>query len=168
MNQIAAGSGINAAPVSYRLGGKQYVLVPSGLGGAMQFYHPTLHFGDNAKGPARLLAFSLDGAASLPAIENVERQVAQLPSIESALDTVEPGAWLYKDNCLGCHGKDAVARYAGSVPDLRYASAEIFETWHAIVIGGARKAQGMPGFELTVDEAIAIRNFVISEAQKIE
>ena len=165
---IAAGSGINATPVSYRLGDKQYVLVPAGLGGSMQFWYPTLHFGDNAKGPARLLAFTLNGDASLPTIEHVERKVAQLPSIDSALDTVEPGSWLYADNCLGCHGKDAVARFGGSVPDLRYASAEIFETWHAIVIGGARKAQGMPGFDLTVDEAFAIRNFVISEAQKIE
>lgn len=165
---IATGSGINAAPVSYRLGDKQYVLVASGIGGGMQFWYPTLHFGENARGPSRLLAFSLDGDASLPAIPKMIRRVAELPSIGAELDTVEQGGWLYADHCLGCHGQDAVARYGGSVPDLRYASAEIFQAWHAIVIGGARRAQGMPGFDLSAEQADAIRNFVISEAQKID
>ncbi len=54
------------------------------------------------------------------------------------------------------------------VSDLRYASKDVFQTWQAIVIGGAQKAKGMPDFDLTAEEADAIRNYVISEAQKID
>ena len=134
----------------------------------MQFFYPKIHSREDVQGPTRLLAFSLTGRASIPETKTVERKLAQLPSITSALDTLEPGAWLYADNCLGCHGKDAAARFGGTVPDLRYASLEVFQTWHSIVIRGALAAKGMPDFELTVEEADAIRNYVISEAQKIE
>ena len=74
---------------------------------------------------------------------------------------------LYADNCLGCHGKDAVARYGGSTPDLRYASADAHKAWHGVVVGGAKRANGMPDFELSLEEADAIRNYVISEARKL-
>ncbi len=39
--------------------------------------------------------------------------------------------------------------------------------WHAIVMGGAHRAKGMPDFDLTVEEADAIRNYVISEGRKL-
>jgi mono/diheme cytochrome c family protein len=94
--------------------------------------------------------------------------VAKLPPVSSDPEVLQSGKTLYAEHCLGCHGKDAVARYGGSVPDLRYASADVFGSWHAIVIGGARRAKGMPDFELTIEDADAIRNYVISEAHHIE
>ena len=165
---VSTGTAIGAAPVSYQLGEDQHVLIPAGLSGIMLSFYPKIHSGQDVKGPTRLFAFSLSGDAAMPDVTVPEREVADLPSIAAAMDTVESGALQYADQCLGCHGKDAVARYGGSVPDLRYASAEVFQAWHAIVIGGSRKAKGMPDFELTVEEADAIRNYVISEAQKID
>ena len=165
---ISTGTAISAAPVSYQVAEEQHILVPAGLGGVMQFFYPKIHAGEDVQGPTRLFSFTLNGGAAMPEVAIVERQISELPPITSGPDVLKSGALLYADECLGCHGKDAVARFGGSVPDLRYASAEVFQAWHAIVIGGAQKAQGMPSFDLTVEEADAIRNFVISQAQKIE
>jgi quinohemoprotein ethanol dehydrogenase len=165
---VPTGTAISAAPVSYQLGGEQHVLIPAGLSGVMQYFYPKIHAGKDVRGPTRLFAFTLSGDASIPETTVLERKVADLPATGSSVETLRTGAMLYADNCLGCHGKDAVARYGGSVPDLRYATAEVLQTWHAIVIGGARRAQGMPDFELSAEEADAIRTYVVSEAQKID
>lgn len=164
---VSTGTAISAAPVSYQLGEDQHVLIPAGLGGVMQYFYPKIHAGKDIRGPTRLFSFSLSGDASIPATKPVERKVAELPSISSAPDTLEPGALLYQRDCLGCHGKDAVARYGGSVPDLRYASVETHSSWNGIVIGGARRAKGMPPFELTAEQAEAIQHYVVSEARKL-
>ncbi len=165
---VSTGTAISAAPVSYWLGDSQQILVPAGVGGIMQFWYPTLHAGENVQGPTRLFAFNLGGEATMPEIKALERKVADLPQMTAGLQTLELGHELYFDACLGCHGKGAVARPGGTVPDLRFASEDTYEAWHSIVIGGARKAKGMPDFDLTVEEADAIRNYVISQAQKIE
>ncbi|MEQ9561437.1 MAG: PQQ-dependent dehydrogenase, methanol/ethanol family, partial [Woeseiaceae bacterium] len=44
--RVMTGSAITAAPVSYELGGEQFVLVPVGAGGGVQFNYPELHAGD--------------------------------------------------------------------------------------------------------------------------
>ncbi len=134
----------------------------------MQFLYPKIHTTDDVRGPTRLFSFSLAGEAKMPNVSVADRNVGDLPQINADSESVAAGRSIYQDDCLGCHGKDAVARYGGSVPDLRYASADVFASWHGIVIGGARKAKGMPSFELTVKEADAIRNYVIGEAQKID
>jgi quinohemoprotein ethanol dehydrogenase len=165
---MSTGTAISAAPVSYESGGEQHVLIPAGLSGVMQYFYPKIHAGEGVRGPTRLFAFSLTGDASMPQTTLVEHQVAKLPPVSSDPEVLQSGKTLYAEHCLGCHGKDAVARYGGSVPDLRYASADVFGSWHAIVIGGARRAKGMPDFELTIEDADAIRNYVISEAHHIE
>ena len=55
----------------------------------------------------------------------------------------------------------------GSVPDRRYASADTHEAWQGLVIGGAKRASGIPPADLTTEEAEAIQGFVISEARKL-
>lgn len=164
---VTTGTAINAAPVSYQVGENQHVLIPAGPGGIMQFWYPKLHAGAHVQGPTRLFAFSLKGEASLPEIEFVERRVAELPDETGDEQIIELGAELFADNCGGCHGKNAAARYGGSIPDLRYASADTHKAWQGIVIGGARRTNGMPPADLTADEAEAIRSFVISEARKL-
>ena len=67
-----------------------------------------------------------------------------------------------KRACKYFHCSDGVARFGGSVPDLRYADAATHAEWDAIVIGGSRRASGMPGIELTTDQSAAIRNYVLS------
>jgi len=164
---LATGSGITAAPVSYAIDGQQYVLIPIGSGGGIQFVYPQLGAGDHSEGPTRLLAFSLDGGGEFPALERAVRALPEQPQLAASTEQVEDGKYLYADNCGGCHGKSASARFGGSVPDLRYSSAETHATWNGIVLGGARRANGMPSFAMEVEQSEAIRNYVLSLSEQI-
>ena len=160
--RVMTGSAITAAPVSYELGGEQFVLVPVGAGGGVQFNYPELHAGDRPQGPTRLMAFTLASDREVPVITVAARQLPPQPELVASDDDVEEGRWLYADNCSGCHGKNAVARFGGTVPDLRYASTEVHDTWAAIVVGGSRAANGMPPLPLELGDAEAIRVYVLS------
>jgi hypothetical protein len=51
-----------------------------------------------------------------------------------------------------------------SVPDLRRASAETHDQFVGIVVGGLRQAKGMPKFDVTMDDAEALRAFILDRA----
>ena len=59
------------------------------------------------------------------------------------------------------------AKSGGIVPDLRRASAEVHQQINAIVLGGARRALGMPQFDDVLDEARVrlIQGYVLSRAK---
>ncbi|MDH4048160.1 MAG: PQQ-dependent dehydrogenase, methanol/ethanol family [Gammaproteobacteria bacterium] len=160
--RVMTGSAITAAPVSYKVDGKQQVLIPVGAGGGVQFAYPELHAGDRPQGPTRLMAFTLGSDREVPSVAIVPRELPDQPALTANDEQIEEGRWLYADNCGSCHGKNAVARYGGSVPDLRYSSSDVHASWPAIVIGGSRSANGMPSFPLEAGEAEAIRNYLLS------
>lgn len=162
------GSAITAAPVSYLVNGKQRILVPVGAGSAMQFAYPSLHSGRDARGPSRLMSFSLEGRQDMPKIAPLVRDLPDPPNQQATAEMIQRGGELFSEYwCKGCHGKAAVARLGGSVPDLRYASNDTYLQWNGIVIGGARRSKGMPAFEMSTEEAEAIRAWVISRAQAL-
>lgn len=163
---VHAGSAINAAPVSYVQEGTQYILVPAGAGGGAQFVYPELHAAEQGYGPARLLAFSLNGRLKLPGKAAEVRQLATLRSTAAA-EVLQSGERIYRDNCRYCHGKDVVARAGGSVPDLRFATAETHAAWNGIVIGGAKRTNGMPGSGMSPEEAEAVRQYVLSKTDEL-
>jgi quinohemoprotein ethanol dehydrogenase len=165
---LATGSAITAAPVSYSIDDTQFVLVPIGSGGGIQFVYPQLGATTESQGPTRLLAFSLEGRDAYPAIERVSRNLPEQPELTATAEVVEKGKKLYAGNCIFCHGKNAAARVGVSGLDLRYASAETHAIWHGIVIGGAKRANGMPAFSnLDIDQADAIRNYVLSLSEEL-
>lgn len=164
---VKTGTAINAAPASYSIGGTQYIVIPIGSGGGVQFYYPQMHATDEAKGPTRLLAFSLGGRMEMPTAGPYAPQLPEQPKLEASAATIALGKHLYSENCKGCHGVEGVARYGGSVPDLRYANAETHATWAGIVVGGARRMNGMPSFDLDVEEANAIRDYILSLSAEI-
>ncbi len=77
------------------------------------------------------------------------------------------GASYYGYYCKSCHGKDGIARFNGSVPDLRYSDNEIHSTWHGIVVGGAKASNGMPRIDISVEESETIRNYILSLSEEI-
>jgi quinohemoprotein ethanol dehydrogenase len=164
----ATGSAIGAAPVGFLLDGEQRILVPVGAGSAMQFAYPSFHAGRGVVGPSRLLSFSLTGKAAMPTFDYRPPPLPELPEMTAAPEVVETGGRLYAEYwCSGCHGKKAVARVGGTVPDLRYANAETHLQWTGIVIGGARSSRGMPAHEMSAEEAEAIRQYVLSRARML-
>ncbi len=164
---VQTGSAINAAPVSYSLGGIQYILIPIGAGGGLQFQYPEMHSMKASQGPTRLLAFSVEGDAQLKLSRSVEPSLPDQPKLESSPETIALGAELYSDACKFCHGANAVARFGGTVPDLRYANSTTHAQWNAIVVGGSKVVNGMPGMELTIEQSEAIRDYVLLLSEEI-
>jgi quinohemoprotein ethanol dehydrogenase len=164
---VQTGSAINAAPASYALDGRQYVVVPIGTAGGLQYRYPEMHSSDRARGPVRLMAFAVGSDAGLPERTVRLPSLPAQPALDAPADVIARGGALYGVNCQGCHGSGGVARFAGSVPDLRYASARVHETWNDIVLNGSRSDAGMPAFDLDEAEAEAIRNYVLSRAESL-
>jgi quinohemoprotein ethanol dehydrogenase len=72
---VQTGSAINAAPASYSIDGAQYVLIPIGMAGGLQYRYPDMHAANRKQGPVRLMAFSLNGDAE------ISGDVADYPSL---------------------------------------------------------------------------------------
>jgi PQQ-dependent dehydrogenase (methanol/ethanol family) len=164
---VTTGSAINAAPASYLLDGKQYIVIPVGAGGGVQFYYPKMHATEDSKGPTRLMAFTLEGKTEMPDADDTHPPLPEQPELDAAPGAIIQGKALYAENCKGCHGIDAAARFGGSVPDLRYADQATHASWNGIVVGGARISLGMPSFPLKIEESEAIRNYVLSLSAEI-
>jgi quinohemoprotein ethanol dehydrogenase len=165
---VQTGSAFGAGASSYSVDDRQFVLTPVGGGGGIQFYYPEMHYTKQSRGPTRLMAFTLGGDANMPESVTDYPPLPDQPAMEAGAETVSAGKDLYADKCRFCHGVNAIARFGGSLPDLRYATADTHATWHAIVIGGARSAQGMPAREdMSVEESEAIRNYVLSLSEAL-
>ena len=126
-----------------------------------------MHAGDQVKGPTRLMAFALEGDSAMPSLSAGTRSLPSQPELEASAEEIEAGRQLFNWECKGCHGKNAVARFGGSVPDLRYANAETHAAWQGIVLGGALQHNGMPRFELSSENAELIRNYELSRALQL-
>ncbi len=164
---VATGSNITAAPVSCATEGQQFVLVPVGAGGGLQFVYPEMHAGDEVAGPTQLLAFALGEDTPMPDANVAMRSLPDQPEPDATPEQIESGRALFSWECRSCHGKNAAARAGGSVPDLRYATRETHAQWHGIVVGGARHVNGMPRFELSIEESEAVRQYVLSRSMEL-
>jgi len=164
---VATGSSITAAPISYSADGEQIVLVPVGAGGGVQFAYPDLHAGDEVRGPTQLMAFAIGKEISIPAPQVARPALPDQPGLDASAEEIELGRRLYAWHCKGCHGNNAVARFGGTVPDLRYATGETHAEWRAIVLDGKRRDQGMPTAEISAGEAEAVRNYVLSRSLEL-
>jgi PQQ-dependent dehydrogenase (methanol/ethanol family) len=155
------GIGIMAPPISYELGGEQYLAVVAGVGGTLVLdtkRHASVNEG-------RVLAWKLGGKAPMPPTTPMPSPVVQAPALSAAPETVARGRDLYAEHCLRCHGVSA--KSSGLMPDLRFSSREVHERWSDVVLGGTRAAQGMASFadQLTQDDAQAIHAYVIERAR---
>lgn len=162
--KFATQTGVMAGPISYSVGGRQYVAVVAGFGGAIPLALPAFD-GSKPRPNGRVLVFALDGHAELPPFTGV--LAAASPGTETwPAGIVARGRNLYGVNCIGCHGMATMS--AGVLPDLRRSGALANrDAWNSIVIGGALTDAGMVSFSkyLNADDAEAIRAYVASEAR---
>jgi len=163
--QAEAGTGIMAPPITYQVGGVQYVSVMAGWGGSSGLFNAP-GSGNVKPGYGRLLTFKLDGNAVLkaPAFGHKEPPVPAI-TVNASPKMVSDGGLLFNGECAGCHGINAVA---GPVPDLRYASKGVHEHFEEIVLGGARASLGMPSFQkiLTAGQVRAIQAYILFRARE--
>jgi quinohemoprotein ethanol dehydrogenase len=155
---------ILAAPTTVAVDGVQLILVPSGNGGSAAMRAiPRLMNTQRSLAPSRLLAFRLDGKATLPPVPT--REFPRPPLPEQPADLAERGGRLFEVNaCSACHGRFAVGSGPG-IPDLRELSEAKYGMLKEIVVGGILRPAGMPSYpDLTDAEVEAIRAYLINQA----
>lgn len=181
---IDTGSAIDAVPITYEVDGVQYVLVPVGYGSASRLFDKGSNMGTPAskRGPARLLAFRLNGSHRFPFPHVVIPAVPRPPAEKFARAEVTAGRRLYRRFvCWDCHGPEADGDGAwtvhGAIPDLRYMPAGVRRQFFAIVLAGTKRKDGMPCFgcgagfpfvhtRLTARQATAIRDYLVDQTWK--
>jgi quinohemoprotein ethanol dehydrogenase len=165
---FATGAPVVAPPISYRLGGVQYVtvLTGNGAGGGGLFSPENAKYEPDYYLPRRVLTFALGGKASLPPREtSAIRPPLADPGFVPNRAMAQLGGRAF-GNCMTCHGFNALA--AGSGPNLR-TSPVILDAaaFRAIVRDGALVPAGMPAFaELDEPTLEAIRHYLRMRAQQ--
>jgi PQQ-dependent dehydrogenase (methanol/ethanol family) len=164
---FGAQGGIVAAPISYAVGGQQYVAIVVGAGGTA-----ALAAGEVARKGAllhsrsRVLAFRVGGTASLPP-PPAAPEIAKPPARFLPAKMLPTGKLVYAGYCGVCHGDAAVG--GGVVPDLRWVpEISTPEAWKSVVLDGSHAANGMVGFTplLTPDLAELVRGYVVDRANE--
>lgn len=167
--RFQVGQGIIAAPVSWSLGGRQYVSVLAGYGSSAAAYSHVANTGwKYGVHPRRLLTFVLGGKAVLPPTPPPSLEVKALddPGIVLADADVAAGEDLFH-RCMGCHGRNGVG-VGGPAADLRESPAAFDrETLWSVVHDGALLPQGMPRFAtLTREQVNQIWSYIRAQARK--
>ena len=158
-----AQTGVVAGPVTYSVDGEQYVAVAAGWGGSFALVGGEL--ASRSKGAVsnpRVLVYKLNAKNILPPMPE-PAQMAAITPMEAVGDEamIIEGHRLYMANCHMCHGDRAVS--GSSIPDLRKMSADTWELFKPIVLGGLRHEQGMVGFAetLSVEDTDAIYAYLV-------
>ena len=164
LNTVALGTGVLAAPVTYRVGGVQYVVVMAGYGGnAVNYPLPKDSAAYKYDNEGRVIALRLGGpAVPMPPLLEIPL-FPQPPAHEGPAAKVAQGEVLYNRYCGRCH---ELGR--GILPDLRRLTPEKHQIFYNIVLEGLLKANGMARWDdvLSRSDAEAIHAFIVDESWK--
>ncbi|SFG44514.1 quinohemoprotein ethanol dehydrogenase [Novosphingobium sp. CF614] len=162
LKEIPTGTSIMAAPMTYQVGGVQYVAVMAGWGGGGFPFTPRFSAAYTRGNADRLLVFKLDGGAvpmppELPPLEAAPEPPRQAPGVTPAL--IAKGQGLFFGNCAICHAN----RHRSITPDLRRMQPGTHEAFRQIVLDGLLLPNGMPRWNdiLSVEDADAIHAYLI-------
>jgi len=164
--RMDAQSGIIAAPVTFEVGGEQYIAVLSGWGGAFPLVAGrAAGQSGNLRNVSRVLVFKLGGTAALPTL-TPQTLVLQPPPDKADQTSLLRGQDLFARHCSVCHGQAAIS--GGVIPDLRASPFLADDFWYEIVLKGVLKDAGMVSFSRVLDrnDATAIRDYVIHRANE--
>jgi alcohol dehydrogenase (cytochrome c)/quinohemoprotein ethanol dehydrogenase len=161
-------SGIIAAPMTYAIGGEQYVAVMVGWGGVWDVATGVLaHKGGAERNISRLIVFKLGAKGQLPAPPPPNKLVLDPPPVTGTPEQIAKGGQIYGRYCNVCHGDAAVA--GGVNPDLRHSGAiNSPEGIKTVVLDGALHENGMVSFKsaLKPEDVEAIRLYLIKRANE--
>jgi mono/diheme cytochrome c family protein len=162
-------TGILAPPMSFAVGGQQYVAVLAGWGGAgglAAFKDPTTAISKYKTNQGRLFVFALGGKKDVAPLSPEGAPPSEPPPQTADPATIAKGFEVYHRNCVVCHG--FFAQSEGVIPDLREAPIEIWSQYDDIVLGGALADGGMASFKdvLSKDDVAAIRAYVLDQAHQ--
>ncbi|MEO7247208.1 MAG: c-type cytochrome [Novosphingobium sp.] len=165
-------TGVIAAPMTYSIGGEQYVAIMVGWGGVWDVATGVLAGkGGATHNISRLVVFKLGGKGTLPAPPPMNKLPLDPPPFTGKPEQVALGAKFYGRYCSVCHGDAAIA--GGLNPDLRHSPyIGATEGIKAVVIDGALmhgdSAKGMVSFQsaLRPEDAENIRQYLIKRANE--
>jgi quinohemoprotein ethanol dehydrogenase len=144
LKRIFTGTGIIAAPVTYRVDSVQYVAVLAGFGGATFFMMDDQNPARRYSNSGRVLVFKLGGGeVPLPALKPRTAEPDKQFQLAASAATVERGVQLYRSQCGRCHG---LLTSKALLPALRELSYEKHQIFDQIVLGGVLQARGMASF----------------------
>lgn len=144
---------IIAPPVTYSIGGEQYVAIQVGSGGAAGLTEGDIAMPASAKygNFGRMLAFKLNGGLSIDEPEHWARDIPEPPIVEASATQIQHGGELYGEVCAFCHG---IGAYGGpAIPDLRKMSDQTHRMFNEIVLEGVLEDRGMSNFSDRLSEA---------------
>jgi len=160
------GVGTQAPPITYSVGGRQYVSILAGwAGGQMLLGSLSAQHGWVGRNhPRRLLTYALGEHATLPPSPPPSQPVP----VDDSSFKVDPalaakGARLY-ERCLICHGAGVVA--GGFAPDLRASPIPLDAQAFEAVLHGGLESRGMPPYpELSAADLNALRHYIRQRAR---
>jgi quinohemoprotein ethanol dehydrogenase len=161
--ELPVGSVPVSGPITYEVGGKQYIAVNVGWNSAIVSKLTNPDGTPFSYAPGRLMVFALDAhGVTLPPAPPSNAVPAPPRDVPDPA-AVTRGEALYAQNCAICHGASAV----GGVKDLRHLTKEVHADFLNIVLGGKREKLGMPNFggKLTEAQAKDIHAYLIKRAQ---
>jgi quinohemoprotein ethanol dehydrogenase len=157
-----AQNGILSAPISYSVGGRQYVTVIASFRSSFA-NQPNWDYRQQKR---RVLTFMLGGTRHLPKFERVAEPVLDDPSFQIDPKQAAVGAGIYNTGCNICHGAAMIA--GGAAPDLRKSSIALErDSFYQVVREGALMNRGMGRFaHLTDAEMEGLRHFIRQRARE--
>jgi quinohemoprotein ethanol dehydrogenase len=161
---LALGTGMLAAPMTYRVGAAQYVAVLAGYGGNAVNYplspDAAAYRFDNE---GRIIALKLGGGAVPQPAALAEEPIPQPPPREGTKASIARGEVLYNRFCSRCHELGP-----GILPDLRRLSAAKHPIFYDIVLNGVLAPIGMGRWDdvLTRADAEAVHAYIVDESWK--
>jgi quinohemoprotein ethanol dehydrogenase len=163
--------GIIGAPITYAVGGRQYLSILVGYGGnanAAAVDSVSRGWKYNAQ-PRRLLTFALEGRAKLPPTAPRDMSVKPLDDPKLVLDeaAIARGEGIYAGHCLACHGVGARSPGVPG-PDLRESAIALnLSTFSALLHNGGLEPNGMPRFDdFSADRLRDIHMFIRAMARE--
>ena len=156
-----AQNGILSAPISYEVGGRQYVTVIASYRSSAA-NTPNWDYRQQRR---RVLTFTLGGKGKLPPYKYVDEPVIDDPAFVIDAAKVAVGAGVFGTSCNICHGAGGVS--GGAAPDLRK-SAMVLDAgaFNAVVHDGVLLARGMPAYaNLSPDEISGLRHYIRQRAR---
>jgi len=156
-----AKTAVFAAPITYTLEGVQYVA--ASVGGVAQggYFAPT---------HARMLVFALGGKGVLPEPEPYTPPPLNPPPSTASAEVIAHGGEVYSQYCSVCHGANGVQARTSfpnlSVTPLLWTQ----EGFNYVVLQGGRADKGMGSFgkDLEAEDAVAVREYLISRANALQ
>lgn len=162
--KVNLGTGVLAAPVTYRIGRTQYVVVLAGYGGnAVNYPLGTDTAAYKYDNEGRIIALKLEGGPVPLPPALTDEPFPKPPAREGNAATIAKGEVLYNRFCGRCH---ILGR--GILPDLRRLTAEKHQIFYDIVLQGLLSANGMGRWDdvLSHADAEALHAYIVDESWK--